>query len=111
MQIVPTLLRLRFSLILKSYYKYIMGNSKLTIFESVKKILHRIGTFVLYLVGIFWATEAVMKYWSEPARTSIQYSYGDANQNIQFPALTFCALENVHPHVPHYVKILQGISY
>ena len=88
-----------------------MGNSKVIIFESVKKILHRIGTFVLYLVGIFWTTEAVMKYWSEPARTSIQYSYGDANQNLQFPALTFCALENVHPHVPHYVKILQGISY
>ena len=70
------------------------------------KIIQKSGTFVLYLVAIYWSTEAVMKYWSEPAVTSIQYTFGDADQKIQFPALTFCPLYDFYPNIPYYVKVL-----
>ena len=72
------------------------------------KIIQKSGTFVLYLVAIYWSTEAVMKYWSEPAVTSIQYTFGDADQKIEFPALTFCPLYNFYPNIPYYVKVLSN---
>ena len=48
------------------------------------KIIQKSVTFALYLVAIYWSTEAVMKYWSEPAVTSIQHTFGDADQKFSF---------------------------
>ena len=76
--------------------------------DKPAKLLQKFSRFFLYLVAIYWSTEALMKYWSEPAVTSIQYTFGDAEQKIHFPALTFCALHDFFPYIPHYVKVLSN---
>ena len=56
------------------------------------------GYFAFFLVTVFWSTEAVMKYLSEPATTSIQYIHDE--HGMQFPLITFCEKE------PEFQKIL-----
>ena len=62
-------------------------------FQKAKKF----GYFAFFLVTVFWSTEAVMKYLSEPATTSIQYIH---EEEIQFPLITFCEKE------PEFLRIL-----
>ena len=58
----------------------------------------KFGYFSFFLVTVFWSTEAVMKYLSEPATTSIQYIHDE--HGMQFPLFTFCEKE------PEFQKIL-----
>lgn len=58
----------------------------------------KLGYFAFFLVTVFWSTEAVIKYLSEPATTSIQYIHDE--NGIQFPLITFCEKE------PEFQKIL-----
>ena len=43
----------------------------------VKDGIRRLGFVILYLICIYWSTEAVLKYLDEPAVTNIQYKNGD----------------------------------
>ena len=50
----------------------------------------RLGFVILYLICIYWSTEAVLKYLDEPAVTNIQYKNGDNEMGIPFPLVTIC---------------------
>ena len=64
------------------------GNEKITL---LRKILERSAAFLLYIITVYWSSEAVFKYISEPASTTIQYQLGDSNQHsLQFPVITIC---------------------
>ena len=41
-------------------------------------------------VFTWWVSKAVVKYWSQPLSTEISYSFGDNENGIQFPLITFC---------------------
>ena len=56
----------------------------------VAKYIKYLGTFPLYLICVFWITEAVIKYLNEPSNTFMQYSYGDNGKVPEFPSITFC---------------------
>ena len=61
--------------------------------EQAKRDLEWCGCFFLYLTFIYWSTQAIMKYQSEPAVTNIETTYGDNDVGIRFPTITFCAAE------------------
>ena len=44
----------------------------------------------LLLVFTWWGTKAFLRYWSQPLTTDISYSFGDNENGIQFPQVTFC---------------------
>ena len=52
-------------------------------------VLEEIGKSFLFLVFMYYSTQAVLKYWEEPAVTNIQYTFGDNEKGIQFPLITF----------------------
>ena len=56
----------------------------------VKDGVLRLGFVILYLICIYWSTEAVLKYLDEPAVTNIQYKNGDNEIGITFPLVTIC---------------------
>ena len=56
----------------------------------VKDGIRRLGFAILYLICIYWSTEAVLKYLDEPAVTNIQYKNGDNEMGIGFPLVTIC---------------------
>ena len=50
----------------------------------------RLGFVIMYLICIYWSTEAVLNYLDEPAVTNIQYKNGDNEMGIGFPLVTIC---------------------
>ena len=56
----------------------------------VKNGIRRLGFAILYLICVYWSTEAVLKYLDEPAVTNIQYKNGDNEMGIGFPLVTIC---------------------
>jgi hypothetical protein len=75
-----------------------MNRHGLTTFFGFFQKAKKFGYFAFFLVTVFWLTEAVMKYLSEPATTSIQYIHNE--HGMQFPLITFCEKE------PEFQKIL-----
>ena len=60
-------------------------------FDQLDKGLQLLGVITLYLVSVYWTTEAVLKYQSEPASTKIKFLHGDSQEEkIQFPLITIC---------------------
>ena len=55
----------------------------------------RLGFVILYLICIYWSTEAVLKYLDEPDVTNIQYKNGDNEMGIGFPLVRICD-QNLH---------------
>ena len=49
------------------------------------------------LLGIFawWGSKAVIRYWNQPLTTDIVFTFGDNENGIQFPLMTFCNYEFV----------------
>ena len=47
----------------------------------------------LILLFVWWGSNAVFRYWSQPLSTDISYKYGETNQGIQFPLITLCNLD------------------
>ena len=47
---------------------------------------------VLCLLILFfsWSNEAFIRYWSQPLTTDISYRFGDNENGIEFPFITFC---------------------
>ena len=46
--------------------------------------------FCLIALFIYWGTDAVIRYWSQPLTTDIDVKFGDTSKGIQFPLITFC---------------------
>ena len=46
--------------------------------------------FCLILLFVWWGSNAVFRYWSQPLSTDISYKYGENDQGIQFPLITLC---------------------
>ena len=46
--------------------------------------------FCLNLLFVWWGSNAVCRYWSQPLSTAISYKYGENDQGIQFPLITLC---------------------
>ena len=44
----------------------------------------------LILLFLWWGSNAVYRYWSQPLSTDISYKYGEFEQGIQFPLITLC---------------------
>ena len=60
-------------------------------FDQLDKGLQLLGAIILYLVSVYWTTEAVLKYQSEPASTKIKFNHGDGQEEkIKFPLITIC---------------------
>ena len=49
--------------------------------------------FCLNLLFVWWGSNAVFRYWSQPLSTDISYKYGETKQGIQFPLITLCNLD------------------
>merc|ERR1712051_1073763 len=49
-----------------------------------------LSVFCLILLFIWWGSNAVVRYWSQPLSTDISYNYGEAKPGNQFPLITLC---------------------
>ena len=60
--------------------------------ERIKKIFKIKYAIILCLILLFlwWGSNAVVRYWSQPLSTDISYKYGETKQGIQFPLITLC---------------------
>ncbi len=69
-----------------------MRIEKTRIFQQFGTILEFIAIGILYLLTVYWSTQAFMKYLDEPASTTISYTFGDPGKDgkITFPSITFC---------------------
>ena len=46
--------------------------------------------FLLFFA--WWAHKAFVRYWSQPLTTDISYRFGDNENGIEFPFITFCQI-------------------
>ena len=55
--------------------------------ERIKKIcrVKYVIVFCLILLCIWWGSDAMFRYWSQPLSTDISYKYGENEKGIQFP--------------------------
>ena len=44
----------------------------------------------LLILFIWWGSNSVLRYWSQPLTTDISHSFGDNKNGIEFPLVTFC---------------------
>ena len=60
--------------------------------ERIKKIcrVKYVIVFCLILLCIWWGSDAMFRYWSQPLSTDISYKYGENEKGIQFPLITLC---------------------
>ena len=60
--------------------------------ERIKKICRVKSVIIFCLIFLFlwWGTNAVLKYWSQPLSTDISFKYGETKEGIQFPLITLC---------------------
>ena len=60
--------------------------------EKIKKLCQGkyVILFSLILLNLWWGSNAVLRYWSQPLSTDISYKYGENEQGIQFPLITLC---------------------
>ena len=62
-------------------------------FKQKAKQIFRIKTLVVFcLIALFiwWGSNGVMRYWSQPLTTDINFRFGDSDKGIQFPLITLC---------------------
>ena len=60
--------------------------------KKIKKLcrVKYVIIFSLILLFIWWGSNALLRYWSQPLSTDISYKYGETKQGIQFPLITLC---------------------
>ena len=60
--------------------------------EKIRKLcrVKYVILFSLILLNLWWGSNAVLRYWSQPLSTDISYKYGENEQGIQFPLITLC---------------------
>ena len=62
-------------------------------FNQKAKQIFRIKSLVIFcLIALFiwWGSNGVMRYWSQPLTTDIRFRFGDSDKGIQFPLITLC---------------------
>ena len=73
--------------------------------EKAKKACRVKNLIILCLITLFlwWGSNAVVRYWSQPLVTDISYIYGETKLGVQFPQITLCQklLENLIIKVCH----------
>ena len=68
-------------------------------FQIIKGNFYLLVKFALYLVCVYWSTQAFIKYQSEPAITTIKYEFDKNQQGHLFPLMTFCKSSPDYPSV------------
>ena len=60
--------------------------------EKIKKTcrVRNVILFCLILLFLWWGSNSVVKYWSQPLSTDISFRYGNSELGIQFPLITLC---------------------
>ena len=60
--------------------------------EMIKKAcqVKNFTVFCLILLFLWWGSNAVVRYWSQPVSTDISYNYLEAKPGDQFPLITLC---------------------
>ena len=60
--------------------------------EKIKKTCRVRNLIRVCLISLFlwWGSNAVLKYWSQPLSTDVSFKYGDTELGIQFPLITLC---------------------
>ena len=60
--------------------------------EKIKKICRVKFVIIscLILLFLWWGSNAVLKYWSQPVSTDISFKFGENERGIQFPLITLC---------------------
>ena len=76
-------------------------NSK--IFQQFGNILEFLAVGGLFLLNVYWTTQAFMKYLDEPASTTISYTFGDPGKEgkITYPSITFCRPPSEYRRILH----------
>ena len=65
--------------------------------------------FCLIMLFIWWGSNAVLRYWSQPLVTDISYKYGETEQGIQFPLISLCNNpQNIFKNNPTINKCRNG---
>ena len=61
--------------------------------ENIKKLCQVKYVIILCLISLFlwWGSNAVLRYWSQPLSTDISYRFGETKQGVQFPLITLCS--------------------
>ena len=68
-------------------------------------VLEEIGKSFLFLVFMYYSTQAVLKYWEEPAVTNIQYTFGDNEKGtIHLRCRQFFTIFDPYP--PHWLILV-----
>ena len=60
--------------------------------EKIKKLCQVKYVIIscLILLFLWWGSNAVLRYWSQPLSTDISYRFGETEQGVQFPLITLC---------------------
>ena len=60
--------------------------------EKAKKACRVKNLIILCLITLFlwWGSNAVVRYWSQPLSTDISYKYAETKLGVQFPQITMC---------------------
>ena len=61
------------------------------IIAHIEKILRQSCIFILYLIFVYWATQAFLKYRDEPTITNINYKFGTHGKQIKPSLMTACS--------------------
>ena len=54
----------------------------------------KLSVFCLILLFLWWGSNAVLRYWSQPLSTDISYNYGESKPGDLFPLITLCNFKN-----------------
>ena len=68
------------------------------------KIVRQVFIFILYLIFVYWATQAVFKYLDEPTTTKIYYEFGENGKQLKPSATTICSASKLPSHVELFKK-------
>ena len=64
----------------------------------IEKILRLSCIFTLYLIFVYWATQAFQKYLDEPTITNINYKFGANGKQIKPSLMTACSAVKLLKH-------------
>ena len=77
-----------------------MDFKKPKVFDQFKKVIEKVAIGILYLIFVYWSTQAFLKYSDEPSTTTIDYTFGDSDDSnhieLGFPSFTFCRPPSVY---------------
>ena len=67
--------------------------------EKLKKEAYQVKNLIVFcltLLFLWWGSNAVIRYWSQPLSTDISYNYGEAKPGNQFPLITLCNFKHFY---------------